>query len=512
MADLFTFTVKSAPEHRDDMLRTIRSMLIARGVSDPAVGPDSDFYVLATALSNELAVCGANNVIKADEQMPDTAEDDDEEGTTALSRIAGFLGLSKRAASGSVGHVIFDATAASAITVGANLTDQYGQTYSVDVGGTYSDGDLVPISAVSTGKGTNLPEGSVLKWSGTSPAYSAPTALVSTGGLVNGADAETNDELRARIFAFFQNPPAAGNWSHCAKVAVESTSRVQAASVYPAVQGAGTVHIAVTASPTATNKSRVVAPTVMNGTVEPYVVGILVEHVDVTITSVADVNADLAIGLTLPEAPTASPPGPGGGWLNGTPWPAPDGSSSFRAPVTAVTSTTVFSVEAATAPQAGVTRIAWLSPTDWKLHRAKVTAVGAPSGGSYPITIDTPFTGIAVGCLIWPDCQNAQTYVDAVIATFATMGPGEKTSNVTLIVRGFRHPRPITAYPYTLGPHFTNALVKISEVASAQFLHRTDGTTTLTGASGTVSPQLPAAITDAPNVFVPRHIAFYRIP
>lgn len=512
MAELFTFTVKSAPEHRDDILRTIRAMLIRRGVSDPAVGSDSEYFVMATALANELAVCGANNIIKADEQMPDTAEDDDDAGTDALSRIAGIFNLSKRAASGSVGFVTFNVTAPSTVTLHAELSDEYSQTYRVTVGGTYDNGDPIPIEAKSTGKATNLPEGATLKWAGTAPAYSAPTALVAEGGLVNGADAETNEELRARIFAFFQNPPASGNWSHVAAILEESTSRVQKAFVYPAIQGAGTVHAAVTASPTSTNKSRVVASAVMTGTVTPYLVGLLPEHVDVTVTSVTDVNADLAIGLTLPEAPTASPPGPGGGWLNATPWPAPDNSSVYKAAVTAVTSTTVFSVSAASAPIAGVTRIAWLSPTDWKLYRAKVTAVGSPSGGSYPITIDTPFTGIAVDCLIWPDCTNAQAYVDAVIATFAAMGPGEKTSNASALIRGFRHPRSITSYPYTLGSHFPNALVKLAEVATAQFLYRSDGTTTLNGASGTVAPQVPGAVTSPPNQFVPRHIAFYRLP
>lgn len=512
MADLFTFTVKSAPEHREDMLLTLQYMLTALDVADPAVGPDSEFYAMATMLANELAVVGANCVIKADEMMPDTAEDDEEAGVFALSRHAAVLKLQKRSASGSVGFIVFDATAASSIPLYKQLTDEFGQSYRVTVGGPYGDGDPIPVEAISGGKSTNLPEGATLKWYGTSPPYSAPVALVATGGLVNGSDAETNEELRARIFAFFQNPPASGNASHIAKILLESTSRVQAAFVYPALQGAGTMHGAVTASPTATNKSRVVAPSIMASLVEPYVLGQLPEHVAVTTTTVNDVNADIAIGLTLPEAQTASPPGPGGGWIDGTPWPAPDNLASYRAPVASVTSSTSFSVTASTAPIAGVTRIAWLSPSDWKLYRAKVTSVGAPSSGAYPITVDAPFTGLTVGCLIWPDCQNAQTYVDTVLAAYATMGPGEKTSNAGTLARGFRHPRSIAAYPYTLGAHFPNALVKLSEVATAQFMHRTDGTTTATGGNGVLSPFVPPDVTLPPNQFVPRHIAFYRLP
>jgi hypothetical protein len=159
-----------------------------------------------------------------------------------------------------------------------------------------------------------------------------------------------------------------------------------------------------------------------------------------------------------------------------------------------------------------VSQIAWLSPYDWKLYTALVTAVSGTSG-AYVVTLDKPFPSVATGCYIWPNCQNAQTYADAVLAAFALMGPGEKTSNVSALIRGFRHPRPAAAWPYTLGSHLPNALTKAqSEIGAAQFFHRTDGTTTLTGSSGVVTPQVPASVTDPPKIFRPRHIAFYRIP
>jgi hypothetical protein len=236
------------------------------------------------------------------------------------------------------------------------------------------------------------------------------------------------------------------------------------------------------------------------------------EHSYTLTTTVEDVEADVAFGLSLPEASTASPPGPGGGWLNGTPWPAPDADSTWRCTVTAVTSTSQFTVDAVESPQVGVSKIAWLSPLSWKLHQALVTAVSGTTG-AYVITIDKPFVDIMVGAYIWPDCQNAQLYVDAVLAAFALMGPGEKTDNASALVRGFRHPRPAAGWPMTLGGHLTRAITNAqTEVESAQFFYRTDGTTTLTDSSGSVTPQLPAVVTDAPNIFVPRHISFYRIP
>lgn len=511
MADLFTFTVKSAAEHREDMLRTQRAMYTRRGITDPNVGPESDAYVVVTSLANELAVLGANAVIKADEFMPDTAEDDDDAGTDGLSRWATILGLAKRPAVGSVGHIIFDATAPSGVAAESELTDEYSQRYKVTVGGTYTNGEAIPVEAITAGRGTNLPAGSTLKWAGTAPAYSKPTAIVSDGGLVNGADAETNEELRVRVLEYFQNPPSTGNWSHCAIIAEASTARVQKAFIYPAIGGGATVHAAVTASPTATNKSRVVAPAVMTGIVIGYFQGQLPEHVYSVMTSVVDVPADVAIALAIPDAPTATPPGSSGGWLDGIPWPSVDAATQFRCVVTSVTSSTRFVCDAQTFPSAGVTRICWLSPLTWELHTAKVIALDAGStAGAVDVTIDTAFPNLMAGAYIWPACTNAEAYVDAALHSFALMGPGEKSSSSGVLARGFRHPRSSASYPYVLGSHMTNALTKIDEVDNASFLYRADGTTTLTGAGGSVSPQVPASLADAPNIFIPHHLGFYR--
>ncbi len=505
MADLYTFEGARDPDTiRDDFLRVVRAGLIARGIANPNVTPDSDFYVEGTALGNELAVVEANAVLKADEQMPDTAIDE------GLARICAIYGLAKRAAVGSTGAIIFESSAVSLIVTGSTLIDGAGLSYEVSVGGSYANGDSIPIAAVDLGDATNLAEGDSLRWV-SAPTYSAPAALVDEGGLINGADAEDDEVLRSRLFARLQTPPGGGNWQFIAELAEAASPSVQKAFVYPAAQGPATVHAAVTASPTATNKSRVVASTTMSGVVVPYVQGLLPEHSLSTITTVADVNTDVAIGLSLPSARTASPPGPGGGWLDGTPWPSVDGTAYYKVAVTAVTSTTVFTVDARTLPTIGVSRIAWLSPYDWTLYKATVTAVSG-SIGAYVITIDTPFVGIATGCLIFPQSLNQATYVAAILASYQLMGPGEKTTNVSALVRGFRHPTPSTAWPSTLGSHMLRAVSNTGEeVASEQFLYRTDGTTTINGGSNTVSPQVPGTITDPPKQFVPRHIAFYRL-
>lgn len=504
MAQLNQFTVKDATTVRDDILRTIKNGLLRRGVTSPNVSPDGDWWVLATAVGNELAVVGANCIIKADDQMPDTAVGD------SLLRQGEIVAKAKQAAAGSVGSVVVTTSAVSPIPTSAQLQDASGILYEVTVGGNYDDGDSVPIQAIGVGSATNLEEGTILKW-GSAPPFCSDQVAVDVGGLINGIDDETDETFRARILATYQVPPGSGDWEQVAEIGEESTARVQKMFVYPAAQGPATTDAAATAEPTSTSKSRVVATPIMTGTVAPYLNGKLATPANLTVTTVEDVDADVAFALSIPDAPTANPAGPGGGWTNGTPWPAPDGSSTFRCKVTAVTSSTHFTVDATTSPQANVTRIAWLSPTTWKVSTALVTGVTGTSG-AYVVTLDRPFVDIATGCYIWPECLNAQAYADTVLEAFALMGPGEKTSNASALARGFRHPPPSTSWPYTLGPHLERALTNNNdEIDAAAFYHRTDGTTTVTGAGGSVSPQLPAAIADAPLIFIPRHIAFYRI-
>ncbi len=505
MAKPFTFEARSPSTIRDNGLRTLRVALLRRGVASPNVDPGSDFFAEFQAFGNELAVVEANAVVMADQLLPDTASGD------RLAIIGAARGKFKRPGIGAVGSVVADTTAAALVVTGAQLTGPQGFRYKVTVGGTYGDGDLIPIAAIDPGAATILDEGTALTWQ-TPPAFFAGTALVGPGGTINGSDPEDDEDFRARILANLQNPPAGDNPQALIECAIDSSPAVQAASAYPTVQGPGTQHIAVTAVPTRTNKSRQIAAATMAGTIVPYVLGKLGERAYTIVTTVRDTDATVAFGLSLPAAPTASPPGVGGGWLNGSPWPSVDGVAAFKCAVTAVTSTTVFTVDAATPPTPNVSRIAWLSPFDWKLYAAVVRSYTG-TAGAYVITIDTPFVGIAADCLIWPQAEKMQRYADAVLAAFRLMGPGEKTDNASALARGFRHPPVAEAWPASLGPHLVHGLESVSpELAFGIFLYRSDGVTTVTGTAGAVMPQVPADVEDPPRCFVPRHLAFYPVP
>ncbi len=502
VATLYTFAVRDQATIRDDMLRCQRNGLIARGVPDPNVTPDSDEYVRAQGLANELAVVEANCVLKADEAMPDTATG------AALYRRAAPYGLTPRPAGGSVGAIIYGASITSAVTAGSLLTDGAGFTYQVTVSGTYANGDTIPVASISVGSKSNHAAGDRLRWQ-TPPAFAASDAAVWAGGLTNGTDAEDDETFRQRYFAVLQVPPnAGGNWMSTVVLTEQSSPAIDKSWVYPALQGGATLHVAVAAAPTLTNKNRDVATTTMTGTIIPAVQGALADHAAVTVTTVTNVPTNIAFQLNLPAAPTTSPPGPGGGWLDGTPWPS---TTAGTAPVTitAVTSTTVMTTDATTSPSAGVSRIAWLSPLEWKLYTATVIGVTGTSG-AYVLTLDTPFVGITSGSYIFPQSVNQLTYAAAVIAAFQFLGPGEKSSNASALLRGYRHPPPAVSWPYTIGASMRKALTDAgTEVQAAEFVYRDGDSTTLTGGSGVLTPAVPGAVASAPHIFVPANLAWY---
>lgn len=501
MAAIGEFATKTTNEIRDDFLRTIRNGLIRRGIANPQVGPGSDYYVRATALANELTPLYVNTQIKADSQMPDTATGDD------LVRQLALRGLAERGAVPATGSIVLDASAATAIPATAELIDASSQRYKVLTPGTYSNGDLVPIQAVteSAGAASNHDAGDTLTWVA-SPPYCNNKQLVATGGLVGGADAEDEETSRARLLDNFQNPPGSGNWSQINLFAEQSSPIVQKGFCYPAANGPATLRVAVVGYASNVSKSRAVNSTVMTGTVIPFVTGALPEFVEIVTTTVTDVNVDVMVAMTLPASPKASPAGPGGGWTDGTPWPQILTTTVF--PSGNVTATTPgggsFTVNADTAPTAGVSRICFLDPIDWELKRATVVSyTGSP--GAYVVTVDTPFANMAAAIalggtpFVFPDATNMATYVDAFLAATALMGPGEVTASSAVLSRAYRHP--LTSYGWPAS--FDSQILRKVEVSSEEV------TDTAYFYRSTTTPAVPGAVTDPPNILIPRHVGFY---
>lgn len=493
MADLDTFYLKTAEQIRDDMLRTYANSLIRRGITNPNVSFGTEIYVKFSAIANQLAVGMSNTQLMADALMPDSAQGSD------LERIAAVYRLSLRPAGGSTGGIILatPATSAILIPVGSQLTDPVGLSYQVTVGGSYSNGDRIPIASIATGAATNLAAGTVLKWA-SPPPFVSQLAPVAPGGLTLGVDTETYEGLRTRVLERIRNPPASGNWSHVNATAEDSTVAVQKSFCYAAANGPATVHTAVTAAPTATNKNRDLDSLVLSTVVTPAIAALLPEFSELVSTTVQNEPTTLALGLSLPASKSASPAGPGGGWLDGTPFPtyAADGLSS----VVAVTSSTVFTVTSDLPPQAGVSRISWLSPLDWKLYLGKV--VSYSGSGPWVITIDTPFVGITDDHIISPQAQNSATYFAALLNAFAKLGPGQKTVAAGVLPRAYRKPLVSESWPSDLNAQFLSLFRAGvgSEVADYAINYASPDT-----------PTIPALITDAPYVLIPQNLGIYPL-
>ncbi len=493
MADtsLFGLQLKSVEDVRDDILRVFRVGCSVRLGIDVSVSPDTEIYQRASAIASQIVVAMSNTAIQADQDMPDTATG------AGLDRWGDVLQLTRNKAVGSEGQVIVSSTTTIVVATGTQLVDSAGLFYEVTVGGTFANGDTIAIDAVSTGSGTNLAEGTLLRWISI-PAFSAGTAAVGTGGLTGGADVEPDEPFRARILSRLANPPGSGNAAQLAAFAEASTANVQKAFVYPAVEGPATAHFAVTRAPTTSDKNRDLNTLTLNTVVIPYVEGLMPEHAYILGTTVANTPADIAFGLSLPPSPFSVPPGPGGGWVDATPWPTQ--ASTGYCDVTGVTSDIIFAVNADNAPIAKVTQISWLSPLTWTVYTAKVIAVSG--AGPWTITIDSPFTGIATGNYIWPRATNQQNYIDAILASFAQLGPGEKTTNPLILPRGLRRPLPSQSWPAALTSFILRALSNTgSEVLDASYLYRS--------VSAPYAPAAPGAVSDPPNIFVPHFIGLY---
>ena len=497
-----SLTIKTPDQIRDDYLRTYSNALIVRGVAAPNTSKGTEIWVRASALAQQIYMASANVPVVANAQMGDTAQGDD------LVRCAATVGLALRAAGPSAGSMVLASTVPVAIGIvsGSQLLDPAGLRYEVSVSGQYSNGAPIPISAIDTGTATNLAAGVLLRWV-SPPPYCQPNASVASPGLAGGTDLETIEELRTRYLERLQNPSNGTNWASANAAAEGSSTAAQKSFTYCAANGPSTMHVAVAGAPTATSKSRVVSAVTLAQTITPALVAQFPEFAEIIVTPTVDYPVSVAFGLAIPASTAASPPGPGGGWIDGNPFPtastsAPGagGGTGYVTPL--ATTSTVLTLLSDYAPAQGFT-VCWLSPHDWKLYTSTVQSFAGT--GPYTVTLGAPLVdslGFSVSTqdYVFPGATNMATYVAAALAGFAAMGPGEKVAaSGGLWPRAGRRPIPAQSWPSTLTAPFLRCLLNAGqEVAGANYLY-----------SSAATPPLPALITQGPNIFIPQHLGFY---
>lgn len=529
---LFTSQSKTQPQIRDDILRTLANHLRAIGVANPNVGPSSDYYGIATGLANEICVGLSNGIVNTDNQMPDTA------AASFLDRWLALFNLSRTPATQSSGVIapVYSLTQGYTLVPAlAVLVDSVGLRYQVTAGGSYGPGNpsggspanlYIPVQSIDAGSASNHANGDQLTWV-TYVAFVANNALVGTTGGTDGLSGGNDSEVgldeppRARLLQTLQNPPAGGNWSDVVAWVKASSPDVQAGFCYPALLGPATVFFAacqeaqLTPPLSSTSKNRSLPSTLMTGTVIPYVQALYSQRAAVVGASVVNQVSDVALLLSLPAAQTARPSGPGGGWLDGSPWPRSIGGAA-PVVVTAVTTTTQFTVNALTSPIPGVSHIAYVSASNWTLYTAIVIAVaGGP--GAYTVTTDTPWPNLAADFAVtppavFPQAVQQANYLAAVLQGFANLGPGEWTTNASAAVRAFRHPSTQFTWPSSLDASFLRVVEDAgTEVLSVQYLSRSVVTPTVPTPPVTITTTEPFLLTSAaPNILVPRSISWYQ--
>ncbi len=495
------------------MLATFKAAMQNNGYANVSVDPGSDFYIGFLGPANQIAVLYSALTLQANAQMPDTATGDD------LTRLMTMYGLTRRSASVSEGFITITCSVPTTVALGATLSGTNSLIYEVVQGGIYSNGQTIPVQSVDTGTQTNLPVGSVLTWI-TTPASTQATA-VAFSAITGGVDAENDATARARLLQHLQNPPAFGNWQQLAEVAASFDPLVQVAFIYPACNGPGTQHVALTGYQTTSNVNRdiPVTPNLSNNT--SAILGSVPAGTTpgTVVTTVSNVPFNIAFKLSIPYPVGAAQNGFGGGWVDFNPWPVPDGSViTTGIAVTAVTSSTQFTVAAksgSTAISAGVTHIQWIDKSDaagtgWLVKQARVTAFTDNGNNTYLLTVDTPFPTVTTGDYVFPASQNAQVYLASVLSSFAAMGPGQKTTQPGVLPMAIRKPLTAFAWPDTVDSQFLRSLVNAgAEVASADYWYRDAPSSTGSHPTNNAEPDLPTSIANPPNIYVPGAIGFY---
>lgn len=169
--------------------------------------------------------------------FPDTAE------TEQLARWAAIWGVARKAAVPAAGAVNVTGTNGAVLPIATPLVRSDGAEYRTIAQVVIAAGIAAPeVEAIVAGSAGNAPAGQRLVFSSPVAGVNA-NALVAGGGLIGGADEESDESLRARLLDRIRRPPHGGNADDYRRWALE-VPEVTRAWVYPLYLGPGTVGVA----------------------------------------------------------------------------------------------------------------------------------------------------------------------------------------------------------------------------------------------------------------------------
>lgn len=495
-AELFQPTIEQL---RDQYLRDVRLAALDAGLAEPPIQPGSDNYMTATAIAGVAVMQFANiNAAEAAANVLDAVGED-------LDRIREAEGLPEVTPGRSFGKIVVTIAGPTTIPDGTPFTMPNGKA-GVVVGAYVNPADrsLVDVQSVETGSATNLAGGSIVRFD-SPPSNVATEATVSDSfPLRGGDDGEDDARKRERILNARRNRPGGGNWGQIRQWALEAVPSVQDCYVYPTLGGPGSAKVVPVRPYDAEFQdfSRTLTDAELQA-VRSYIQSKMPVPQEIVVQAAADEDLDVTLKLTLPASALAG--GNGQGWADPAPWP-PTPSDAVTVTAAAASNDQI-TVDAATStsPLAGLTHVAWWSPSDREFHVRLVTAVSG-SSGAWVLTLDAPLldksgNGPAVGDYVSPAAFNMTAYARAWLATVEAFGTGENTADTDRLPRARRHPYTTDEDPTDI----TNATIA---QWSRQFPEITGFTILYASAT---TPTVPALVATAPNVFVPRHFAIYEL-
>jgi len=490
-------------------LQIQRQILIRNGVSAAsavaATAKGTDRWADAYAVANAVAAVFANNRVKEDAFLPDSA------GGADLVRLARVYGVAPSPGAGASGNVIIGASATTTFTAGAQATSKRtGKRYQVITATTVSDGGLVPMVGIDVGSATNLPPGEQFVW--TSPPPNANTvATVDASGLTGGVDADNDAGLRKRLQKRLSAPQSGGSWGAVRLNAETASASVYDAFVYPAAQGPGTSHVAYVIAGTRDNAFARAGSSALTTLVANAITSNNPEYSDGRFTTVAHLDLLTVFKLTLPE-PLAGG-GVGGGWVDkiADRWPLSNGGTGPAAglpvKITAVNAST-FTVQVSSAPTLSTTRVSFFDSTNRVvLGPARIVGIVVNGGGSYTVTTDIALPSLVNGDYMFPSCERASAYSDFFQGLISKLAPGEKLpAGSVLLPRAYRHPRSVDGFPSGITTAQIAALIaQFTEVSVLTFGSLGESTTPVIP----YEPVVPGSVTNPPNIWRTAKLAFY---
>jgi uncharacterized phage protein gp47/JayE len=452
-----------------------------------AVG--SELWLRANALAGIVVHAFANNKVALQQYSPLTAEED-----KALE-LAEQYGVLQRTGASATGTATARCTGTVIIPDGFLCTAPNGEKFSATGPISITTSGTITLTAVNAGTAGNLSASTTLTWDSASIGFLQRTLV--TGGTAGGTEDDTWEEVRARLLLKLKAPQVGTNWAQLREWALESTSSVSRAFVYPAVRGPGTIDIAVIGEDNAVLSDATCA------IVEDYVAGEASDHADISVTSYVAEAVDVVIALRLPDSTSAT----GGGWTDAVPWPTQ--TTRITAEAGAVLTTSL--AWGADDPAVGTT--VYIHDGTTLLGPHTVASI-ANSGGFLRVTLNGAPASPVLNGYISAACTSIADYADTLAESFLALGPGEKSTSIFVLPRGKRRPlADASDYPRA-GHRLESALMAATDAATSAVLHpemqdaRLVTVRLTTTTTEQYAPSVPATAGDAPRMLTLAKYAF----